>query len=452
MDYYKILGVKEDASLAQIEQAYKDLSSFYNPENNVSKLAYKRYREIEKAYKVLKEEKQRELYSLSIKNGFEKIRVSDDSNKIDIKEFENIEVSKKAINEYSDVLLDDVYSGYLHLSYNVPYLYYLVGSSYKVNFYREKIVSSSGVCSHCLGLGKLKKDEKIVSCVYCQGSGKEVTTSKELVEIDVVVDDRVILEDYKVVIEFEFNDKENYIVTGNQIEYKKDVSEKEFYNGFELLLKRNDQELKIVKNTFSVLNETYVFLDKVNSVEYVLNKYKGKDLEGYLVSSAKVVYMNPKDYTFSESSSNIYTYRLDLNDTLLKVPNLGGKGFNDVNGDLVINVIKLENNSCFKILFDRKIKKVSASLFKFKGEYNGHYFDNKNSFSYDNEFIYVPSLAYRLKIKHFTLFKIIFSLLLPLLPIVLWLIFGFGYTFFIASFICEILVAVCINLLMEVKM
>ena len=42
MDYYKILNVSSDASLKEIEQTYKDLSSFYNPENNVSKNALKR--------------------------------------------------------------------------------------------------------------------------------------------------------------------------------------------------------------------------------------------------------------------------------------------------------------------------------------------------------------------------------------------------------------------------
>ena len=62
MDYYKILNVNEDATLKEIEQAYKDLSSFYNPENNVSKNAYKRYREVMLAYKVLSEIKQREMY------------------------------------------------------------------------------------------------------------------------------------------------------------------------------------------------------------------------------------------------------------------------------------------------------------------------------------------------------------------------------------------------------
>ena len=49
MDYYKILNVSEDASLKEIEQAYKDLASFYNPENNVSRNAYKKFREVNEA-------------------------------------------------------------------------------------------------------------------------------------------------------------------------------------------------------------------------------------------------------------------------------------------------------------------------------------------------------------------------------------------------------------------
>ena len=66
MDYYKILNVSYDASLKEIETAYNDLSSFYNPVHNYSKVAYEKYREINKAYEVLKDIKQREMYNLSL--------------------------------------------------------------------------------------------------------------------------------------------------------------------------------------------------------------------------------------------------------------------------------------------------------------------------------------------------------------------------------------------------
>lgn len=451
MDYYKILNVKENASLKEIEQAYKELSCFYNPENNVSKLAYKKYREINRAYNVLKEVKQREIYNLSkVNNEVEKIKEID-GNKLDISEFNVIKKSIKDIEYYKDAIVDDVYFGYTHLTYDIPYLYYLTNSEYKIEFYDEQIISSEGICPHCLGIGKVKENEKVVCCKYCKSSGKNIKTKKKPIQLFIGVDDKVILEEYKVVVTFNFIDKDDYVVNSNEILFKKKVNENDFYNGINYHLKRDQEELNIVKNDYSQINDTYVFLDKVIHIEYILDKYKGRDLYGYIVSDSDVIYLNTRDYSYSEVANGNYNYKLELDRANIVLEDLGEKGLNDKNGDLFIEVIRIENHSDLKIFFNKKIKKVSSSLFKINGEYNNHHFKGGKNFDYDDNYLYIPSKAYKLEIKNFILFKIILSLVFIFMPFVLLLIFGFGYVFFISSFIVLALLLVGINLIMEVK-
>ena len=161
MDCYKILNIKEGASLKEIEQAYKDLSSFYNPNNNVSKLAYKKYREIEQAYRILREEKQREIYTLSMKDTIQdKVKVKDIKANLTLEDFSLLKKDNIDNNLYAEVIVDDPYAHYLHLSYDIEYLYYLTNSEYKISFYSKEIINSKGECDSCSGIGKVKENNK----------------------------------------------------------------------------------------------------------------------------------------------------------------------------------------------------------------------------------------------------------------------------------------------------
>ena len=165
MDYYKILNVKEDATLKEIEQSYQDLSSFYNPSNNTSKEAYRRYREINKAYLVLKENKQREMYNL-IYNKKEEEVVKVNANMHSFNEFLKEFKEQEDINKFKDIVVEDEYDSYLKINLAIPYLYYLVNSEYLVSFNKEVIANQDGVCPVCLGLGKVKKNDKICKYFY----------------------------------------------------------------------------------------------------------------------------------------------------------------------------------------------------------------------------------------------------------------------------------------------
>lgn len=62
-DYYQILGVKRDASAADIQKAYRNLARKYHPDLHPDdKTATKKFQEVQKAFDVLNDPSKRELY------------------------------------------------------------------------------------------------------------------------------------------------------------------------------------------------------------------------------------------------------------------------------------------------------------------------------------------------------------------------------------------------------
>lgn len=70
-DYYKTLGVPESATAADIKKAYRKLARDFHPDRNPDKPdAEERFKEVQEAYDVLSDEKQRKQYDLMRKNPF----------------------------------------------------------------------------------------------------------------------------------------------------------------------------------------------------------------------------------------------------------------------------------------------------------------------------------------------------------------------------------------------
>ena len=62
-DYYDVLGVSRTADAAAIKKAYRKLAKKYHPDSNVGNVqAEERFKELNEAYDILGDEKQRELY------------------------------------------------------------------------------------------------------------------------------------------------------------------------------------------------------------------------------------------------------------------------------------------------------------------------------------------------------------------------------------------------------
>ena len=71
LDYYKVLGVSRNANEKEIKKAYRTLSLKYHPDKPTGDK--KKFEDINKAYEVLSDKKQREIYDMggeeALKNG-----------------------------------------------------------------------------------------------------------------------------------------------------------------------------------------------------------------------------------------------------------------------------------------------------------------------------------------------------------------------------------------------
>ena len=61
-DYYEILGIKKDASDAEIKSAYRKLARKYHPDVNKTKDAEEKFKDINEAYEVLGDKQKRQRY------------------------------------------------------------------------------------------------------------------------------------------------------------------------------------------------------------------------------------------------------------------------------------------------------------------------------------------------------------------------------------------------------
>ena len=61
-EHYAALGLKSDASLADIKKAFRQKASQFHPDRNTAEDAPARFREVQEAYDVLSDEDKRKAY------------------------------------------------------------------------------------------------------------------------------------------------------------------------------------------------------------------------------------------------------------------------------------------------------------------------------------------------------------------------------------------------------
>ena len=73
-DFYQTLGVKRDATAAEIQKAYRDLARKYHPDLNPNdKKAKEKFQKVQSAFDVLNDEKKRKMYD-QFGPGFENVQ------------------------------------------------------------------------------------------------------------------------------------------------------------------------------------------------------------------------------------------------------------------------------------------------------------------------------------------------------------------------------------------
>ncbi len=177
-DYYAILGLKRDASLAEIKKAYRKLARKYHPDLNPGdKAAEQKFKEINEAYEVLKDPEKRKQYDLT---GTTR-NFSDFSGKSS--NFEGFDFSTRGTSSFGDIfetLFADFYSANkkrtaetgqptrgedLHYAISLSFLDAARGVETKIQITRKV------VCPQCAGSGVEKNAQRQV-CRNCGGSGK----------------------------------------------------------------------------------------------------------------------------------------------------------------------------------------------------------------------------------------------------------------------------------------
>jgi molecular chaperone DnaJ len=191
-DYYKILGVSQNATLEEIKKAYRRLANTYHPDKNPgNKEAEEKFKEINEAYEVLSDKDKRRQYDAMRAGGFYEgwggRTTSGRSHFNPFAEiFESFFASTFSTDDY-----DDIFQGFRRNEYTGPKLGDItieipvsrsdVGKQ-KTITYKRRIVQYDKTCNYCGGIGSRRivkspnpniRIEHNEICRACNGTGLE---------------------------------------------------------------------------------------------------------------------------------------------------------------------------------------------------------------------------------------------------------------------------------------
>ena len=178
-DYYKILGVRNDATEEEIKKAYKNLAIKFHPDKFATeteekkKEAEEKFKEINEAYSILSDKNKREQYDNPQPEGF--------GFPFDFDPF-GMRQRQPVVNIGSDISI--------HIQLSIEEAY--KGTLKKLKFKRKEHCSvcngtgsSDGIetaCPYCKGTGMLREESRNgnaffvrqTQCPYCGGTGKTI--------------------------------------------------------------------------------------------------------------------------------------------------------------------------------------------------------------------------------------------------------------------------------------
>lgn len=481
MDSYDILNVTRDSSDKEIEIAYEDLKRKYDPSFNTSIHAYKKYREIVKAYECIKDEQRRKMYDLKENinqdiGGDKDVKLYD-YNKVR-ESSNNVSIDYSKVESYSNVSKQDK-----EVEIQVSYLYKLLNLRYDLEYVRDVICKECSefiTCPSCGGEKVVECQKRIVWCPTCKGSGKvsvnckscggsRSSTHKDMLSF--YVDDD--FKEFKglgdeqgeygrsnLKVRFVFYDKNNIEVSDDAIKINYYLSKKETFEGIskEYFSEIGAFKIEIPSFVANGYQKEVYFNNKKIVFTFYNEKYDGENIVRYLFINKrfkdKYIYFS-EDYSFCNEEEKIDCSKMVKCESKIVVEGFGNKGlYGGVSGNLIINVI-FNNDS--DLLYTDKVKVVNSSrVFNLLGgrlDNIYHYgFKRENALVKKGDVYYYLSgdSKVRSKLKNYFLFKIICAFLWVLIPCLL-LVIPYGNSAFISCIISLFVYIVLVNFLMEVE-
>lgn len=419
MDCYKILKVNSDASDEEIYKSYISLKSNYSASYNTSPYARRKYREIEKAYEIIKNELKREIYSSpkeDIKEELEEIELFDYESfyKNDNKDDVYVPVSLKNISLFKDIDAINIEKEKVIKEIDVDYSYYVLSRRFDFN-YLERVECNHSInkveeCRCCNSIGKVQYKDEVVYCPLCNGKG--VTTIhicdycndfgyvKREVKESIFIDDDILENGlYRDGILYRFNliNKDSIDVDKNHIYIHYDLSIEESISGIDFKWDTLNGVISIKDNIENIKKE-YVF-DLKKKVHILINKvaYKGNDVHKYLFVKVtdlhKKLYLDPIKCLYNESMLSSYNKEIIIEDEKnIVISGYGKDGLNGgEKGDLILTPIIANNVVNVDNIDEYQIEKIDTNVFTnifggrvykrlflgFKGK-NATFIDSKN--------------------------------------------------------------------------
>lgn len=165
-NYYKILGLKKDASLEEIKKRFRQLALQYHPDRNPGDLiSEEHFKLVAEAYHVLSDRKNRSLYD---QKGYEGLRGQGYAG------FERTEdVLRTFASEFFDFLGISALRPQAHPSRGADLCYQLEVSPEEaiLGGVKQIRVNAMETCGTCRGNGVISTSD-LQACPWCKGSGR----------------------------------------------------------------------------------------------------------------------------------------------------------------------------------------------------------------------------------------------------------------------------------------